>query len=354
VKIVTVVGARPQFIKAWAVSPILRQEAEEILVHTGQHYDQLLSGQFFEELHLPRPDYELGVGPGSPPEQMGRMLTGLSEVLAHEKPDGVLVYGDTNSTLAGALAAATLDIPVAHVEAGLRSYNRAMPEETNRVLTDHVATRLYCPTPQAVTNLAREGIQIGVLLTGDVMAAALRQMPVSHDVLHRWSLRPQGYYVATIHRKENTDDRERLANLLRGLASLDHPVIWPLHPRTEQRILAFGLDRLLVPPIRVVPPLGYREMISLVAEAQAVLTDSGGLQREAAYLGVPGYVLREETEWVELVETGQTVLVGTDPDRLRSAVASRLAKAGIAASGPEDPVGLIVADLITEWGHRHA
>jgi UDP-GlcNAc3NAcA epimerase len=343
-KVVTVVGARPQFIKAAAVSPRLRQVATEVLVHTGQHYDRELSGVFFEELHLPPPEVTLGVGSGSHGEQTGEMLKRLDPLLRAERPDWVLVYGDTNSTLAGALAAAKLGIPVAHVEAGLRSYNRAMPEEINRVVTDHLATRLYCPTAYARDNLAREGIHRGVVVTGDVMDETVHLVRDRPEVLRELGVTAGQYWLATVHRQENTDDPVRLDGILQALGTLPGTVVWPMHPRARERIVRFGLTARLQ-GMRVTEPQGYAASLTLIRHARAVLTDSGGVQREAAALGVPCYILRDETEWVDLVEAGQAVLVGTDPAVIRAAVGEERAR-GI----PKNPVGQpsqrIVEDLV--------
>lgn len=344
IKVLTVVGARPQFIKAAAVSPRLRRVADEVLVHTGQHYDVTLSQVFFDELGLPAPDVWLDVGSGSHGVQTGRMLALLDPVLEQERPDWVLVYGDTNSTLAGALAAAKMHIPVAHVEAGLRSYNRAMPEEINRVLTDHVADRLYCPAPFAADNLAREGIRRGVRVTGDVMDDAVRHVALDPEVLRDFHLTRGGYYLATVHRQENTERRERLADILDAFLRLDGPVVLPLHPRTRDRVARFGLEGRLA-ALSVLPPQGYRASLTLIDGARAVLTDSGGVQREAAALGVPCYVLREETEWIDLVQSGQAVLVGTEPARVVEAVRRQEAR-GRARELRGSPADQVVADLL--------
>lgn len=341
-KIVTVVGARPQFIKAAVVSPNLRNMAQEILVHTGQHYDRLMSDVFFEELSLPRPDYELAIGSATHGAQTGRMLEAIENVLRIEQPQWVMVYGDTNSTLAGALAAAKLGLPVAHVEAGLRSFNRAMPEEINRVVTDHLANRLFCPTATAVQNLAQEGITGGVYLSGDVMDVAVRKIRLEPELCHSYGLSPGHYAVSTVHRQENTDSSERLSQIVAGLGRVPYPVLFPCHPRTHQRILEQGL--VLASNVRLVEPVGYREMLSLVASAGLILTDSGGLQREACALAVPTYVLRDETEWVELVQTGQAVLVGANAERVAEAVAKGLATPRV-ESYHMDPVQVIVDQL---------
>lgn len=319
-KIVTVVGARPQFIKAAAVSRVLRKAHLEILVHTGQHYDSNMSDVFFEELHIPHPDYALGVGSGSHGKQTGEMLIKVEEVLLKERPDAVLVYGDTNSTLAGALAASKLGIPVAHVEAGLRSFNRAMPEEQNRVLTDHISTLLFAPTETAVTHLREEGIVSGVELVGDVMCDALyyyRDLATrcyaktGLSALNDLFLEPlkidSEWILATIHRAENTDGIRNLSQILAAFEKLPVPVIFPVHPRTV------GLVRTLwrrerYRNIRFVEPVGYLHMLWLAGHARRILTDSGGLQKEAYLLGVPCVTVREQTEWVETVETGWNTL----------------------------------------------
>jgi UDP-N-acetylglucosamine 2-epimerase len=348
-KILSVVGARPQFIKAAPVSRALRRNCEEILVHTGQHYDRNMSQVFFEELEMPEPDYNLGVGSGTHAWQTGQMLTKLGELLLLEKPDRVLVYGDTNSTLAGALAAAKLSIPVAHVEAGLRSCNRSMPEEINRVLTDHLSSLLFCPTRQAVANLAAEGfkniIDSGSLVDQDSLAGMLRATPENplvvntgdvmydallfnlkiaesrSDVLQRLGLMRGGYYLATVHRAENTDDPERLKNILEALGEADRTVILPLHPRTMQAAAASGLKELLqVDNIRVLEPVSYLDNLILEKNAKAILTDSGGMQKEAYLLGVHCITLRQETEWVETVEAGANILVGSDKQRISLAL----------------------------------
>jgi UDP-N-acetylglucosamine 2-epimerase len=305
-KIVTVVGARPQFIKAAPVSQALRRQHQEVLVHTGQHYDREMSDLFFEELAIPRPDYELGIGSGPHGWQTGQMLQRLEEVLLAVKPDWVLVYGDTNSTLAGALAAVKLQIPVAHVEAGLRSFNRTMPEEHNRVLTDHCADLLFCPTQTAVNLLAAEGITHGVHLVGDVMLDALRThgalARAQSDLPARLGLPPRGYALATIHRPYNTDDPARLAVVLQALAGLAQPVVFPVHPRTRAALTRSGLT--LPANVIALDPIGYLDMLALEQTAALIVTDSGGVQKEAYCFAVPCVTLRPETEWVETIAAG--------------------------------------------------
>jgi UDP-N-acetylglucosamine 2-epimerase (non-hydrolysing)/UDP-GlcNAc3NAcA epimerase len=320
-KILSIVGARPQFIKAAPVSRALRRIARAVLVHTGQHYDPDMSQIFFDELHIPKPDYNLGVGSGSHGWQTGQMLMHIEDVLLQEQPDWVLVYGDTNSTLAGALAAAKLYIPVAHVEAGLRSFNRAMPEEHNRVLTDHTAHLLFCPTQQAVELLSREGITAGVHLTGDVMYDAYlynAQLAEQRStILSKLGVDPKTYALATVHRPANTDDSDHLRNVLDTLASLETPVILPAHPRTRQAMKQMGYE-----PggnLRVVEPVSYLDMLMLERNALRIFTDSGGVQKEAYFAGVSCVTLREETEWTETLDAGWNVLVGAHPARILEA-----------------------------------
>jgi UDP-N-acetylglucosamine 2-epimerase len=324
-KIASVVGARPQFIKCAPLSRILRQEQHEVLIHTGQHYDAELSQVFFDQLAIPQPDYNLGVGSGPHGEQTAQMLCRIEEVLVKEKPQGVLVYGDTNSTLAGALAAAKLHIPVVHVEAGLRSYNRRMPEEINRVLSDRISSLLFCPTETAVQNLGREGIVAGVHNTGDVMYDAvlhnLKQAERSSDVLERLHLQPGEFYLATVHRAGNTDDAENLKNILSALEKLDKPVVFPIHPRTRKALKKIKLKLAATSAaVRLVDPVGYLDMLMLEKQALKILTDSGGVQKEAYFLGVPCITLRQETEWIETLQGGWNVLTGAHPQAIALAV----------------------------------
>lgn len=325
-RICTIVGARPQFVKAAVVSRALRRQAgvTELLIHTGQHFDANMSKIFFDELGIPQPSHHLGVGGGSHAHNTGRAMEGIEKVIADERPDLVLVYGDTDSTLAGALAAAKACVPLAHVEAGLRSHNRRMPEEVNRVVTDHLSTLLFAPSKVAENNLAREGISGDkVHVVGDVMYDAVLVYAESarqrSTVLSRLGLTPGDYLLATIHRKENTDDATRLAGLFAGLASSGRPVVLPLHPRTRKRL---DEHRITLPSsVQVIDPVGYLDMLQLSRCAAVIATDSGGLQKEAYFLGVPSLVLRDETEWVELVEIKATRLVGADPRRIADALA---------------------------------
>jgi UDP-N-acetylglucosamine 2-epimerase len=325
VKVVSVVGARPQFIKASPLSGELRTRHHEILVHTGQHYDYGMSDVFFEELGMPAPDYHLEIGSGPHGAQTGAMLAAIETVLQKESPDAAIVYGDTNSTLAGALAAAKLHIPVAHVEAGLRSFNQRMPEEVNRVLADHLSTWLFAPSDVSRQQLAQEGICQGVHVVGDIMVDALRlhgaRAAARSEALARYGLQAGTYYLATVHRAENTDEAGNLHRIFGALGALDKPVALPLHPRTEKRVTELGIT--IGPNVRVLAPQGYLDMLALQRGAACVLTDSGGIQKEAYYLRVPCVTLRNETEWVETVATGWNTLAGTDPERILAAVARR-------------------------------
>lgn len=314
-KLVTVVGARPQFIKASVVSTALSKVCDEVLVHTGQHYDHNMSDVFFEELQIPKPAYNLGVGSGTHGKQTGEMLEKIEEVLLKEKPGALLVYGDTNSTLAGALAAAKLHLPVLHVEAGLRSFNRRMPEEINRVLTDHISDLLFCPTETAVSNLKREGIERGVENSGDVMLDSVlhfsrlaSQNPEKTAIFDRLGIQPKQYRLATLHRAETTDGGlPAIAKIFRAFEQLPQKVVIPIHPRTrglaEQAVSQYGFQN-----VQLIDPVGYLEMLLLTSNARQVLTDSGGLQKEAWFLEVPCVTLRGETEWVETLEGNWNVL----------------------------------------------
>ncbi len=322
-KIVSIVGARPQFIKAAVVSKSLRKHHTEILVHTGQHYDQDMSQVFFDELGLPTPDANLDVRSGHHGWQTGQMLMRIEEVLLDEAPDWVLIYGDTNSTLAGALAAAKLHVKVAHVEAGLRSFNRAMPEEINRVTADHLSDLLLCPSQTAVDNLAAEGIKVGVHLVGDVMAD-VQKMAQQHtdkrrsDLFQRLGVAEKQYIVATVHRAENTDNEARITQILDAFNTLDTPIIFPVHPRTRKVLERLGFAP--APHLQLIEPVGYLDMVTLTESASLIMTDSGGLQKEAYWLKVPCLTIRDETEWVETIETGWNTLVDASKSHILSSV----------------------------------
>ncbi len=316
-RVVTIVGNRPQFVKAAAVSAPLRERFEEVLVHTGQHHDDELSAIFFEELGVPEPDRQLGIHGGSNTEQSAGMLDRLGALYTELAPDLVLVYGDTNSTLAGALAAAQAQIPLAHVEAGMRSFDRAMPEELNRVLTDHAGDLLLCSTATAVENLERESVAGATVLVGDVMAdVSIKFAPIAEErsrALEDHGLEPGGYVLVTAHRAGNVDDPARLERLVELLESVPGPVLFPLHPRTKARLEDTGLIVRLA-RTQLTAPLGYLDFLKLARHARAVLTDSGGVQKEAYLLGTPCVTMRDTTEWVETVQAGWNVLVDLDRD----------------------------------------
>jgi UDP-N-acetylglucosamine 2-epimerase len=332
-KIISVVGARPQFIKLSSLSKELRKKHTEIILHTGQHYDDELSSIFFSQLSIPKPDYNLGIGSAEHGGQTGRMLIGIEEVLLFEKPDLVVVYGDTNSTLAGALAAAKLKIPVAHVEAGLRSFVWTMPEEINRVLADHISSLLFCPTPTAVRNLKMEGITRGVHLVGDVMYDSFKKnlalAEKKSNILQKLNLSKKEFYLLTLHRAENTDRKDNLSKLVRILVGLDRKVVFPIHPRTRKRLSQFGLMGRLnsAGNVLLIEPVSYLDILVLEKNSRYVLTDSGGVQKEAFFLKTPCLTLREETEWVETLKGGFNRLVGLDVTRITKLVRGKLSPA---------------------------
>ena len=327
-KIVTIVGARPQFIKAAPVSHELRKEHTEYLVHTGQHYDENMSRLFFDELGIPEPDINLNIGSGLHAQQTGQMMIGIEEILVTQQPDLVLVYGDTNSTLAGAVAGSKLNIPICHVEAGLRTYNRKMPEEINRVLTDKISDYLFCPTQTAVKHLKAEGITKRVSLTGDVMYDAslhFSKLAEQKDsVLEKLGLLTKQYILATCHRPQNTDDMEAMSNIISAFMEADLKVVFPVHPRTRGFLSKFGLDEKIKHQSNLVliEPVGYLEMIQLEQNAKKILTDSGGVQKEAYFYKVPCITMRPETEWTETVEDGWNKLVGADKKEILQALAT--------------------------------
>lgn len=319
-KIISVIGTRPNFIKCAPVSREIRKEHKEILVHTGQHYDYEMNKVFFDELGIPEPDFHLEVGSGDQGYQTGEMLIKTEEVLLKVKPDLVLVYGDCNTTIAGALAAVKLRIPVGHIEAGLRSFDRSMPEEINRVVADHCSDLLFCPTDTAVNNLKDEGISKGVHLTGDVMVDALfynREIAEKTDILERFDLESKEFLIATIHRASNTDDERNLRNIVDALCEIDGTIVFPVHPRTEKFLREYGLYDQLARHIKLIKPIGYLDFLKLMNNAEKILTDSGGVQKEAYILSVPCVTLRENTEWIETVEDGWNVLVGADKEKIK-------------------------------------
>ena len=337
IKILTIVGARPQFIKAAPVSRAIIEhnktatidhQLQEIILHSGQHFDENMSEVFFNELNIPAPQYNLGIQGGSHGAMTGRMLEKIEAVLLKENPDLVIVYGDTNTTLAGALAASKMNIKIAHIEAGLRSWNRQMPEEINRILTDHLSDILFCPTFQAVENLKKEGIQKNVIHSGDVMFdAALLAADLAdkhNSILKTTGLQPREYFLATLHRAENTDNETRLRSILSALnkLSLQKLVVLPVHPRTIKKIKAFGLDSLIA-NLKMMDPVSFLEMVALEKNAALILTDSGGVQKEAYFHGIPCITLRDETEWIETVETGWNILAGCDVNQIIEASKKR-------------------------------
>jgi UDP-GlcNAc3NAcA epimerase len=323
INVITIIGARPQFIKSAVLSQAIElsnrnntKKIAEKLIHTGQHYDFNMSGAFFNELDLKAPHYNLAISGGSHGEMTGRMLDEIERILIDEKPDMVVVFGDTNSTLAGALAASKLHIPVAHVESGLRSFNKRMPEEINRILTDHVSSILFCPTATAVTNLVNEGISEGVVNVGDVMYdAAKRYEKVAQAKvkLNKWRVEPKNYVLSTIHRAENTDEEQRLHNILSALKHVanDKPVVLPMHPRTKSKLMSLRISNLLESLI-IIEPVSYLEMTMLEMNAFAIITDSGGVQKEAFFHRVPCLTVRDETEWGETVDLGWNEICGSE------------------------------------------
>lgn len=355
-RILSIVGARPQFVKLAIISRAAAQRPESIvhkIVHTGQHYDPALSAVFFDELGIPKPDYDLGVGSGPHGEQTGEMLKRLEPVLAAEKPDWVLLYGDTNSTLAGAIVASKMALKTAHIEAGLRSFNRGMPEEINRVVTDHLSDLLFCPTLLAVANLRKEGLEQRAVLTGDVMYDATLAFSALAEgrggaLADNW--RPGEFALATVHRAENTDDPERLREIVGALNQIGStlcPVVWPVHPRTKNRLA--DLD-LLTGSVATIPPVSYLEMLLLERRARFILTDSGGVQKEAYFFRVPCITMRQETEWVETLENNCNVLAGCSADAIHQAVRD-VGKAGpwLAAYGNGD-AGVRMLDELARSG----
>ena len=330
-KIASIVGARPNFVKLAPLSRELRWDFEEIIVHTGQHYDYELNKIFFDELGIPAPNYHLEVGSGTHGFQTGEMIKRIEEVLREEEPDLVLDFGDTNTTLAGALAAVKLHIRIGHVEAGLRSYDKKMPEEINRVLVDHCSDLLFCPTETAIENLKKEGLSEGVYLTGDVMVDSLNYcINIAENkstILDDLDLKPNDYYLATVHRAENTDCPEKLKNIVDAFCEIRN-VVFPCHPRTENCLKQLGLWDRLNDYVKIIHSVGYFDMLVLEKNAKKILTDSGGVQKEAYILGVPGIILRKNTEWVETVEDGWNVLTGAKRDDILKAIREFEPKSG--------------------------
>ena len=318
-KIASIVGARPNFIKCAPLSREIRKEFNEVIIHTGQHYDYEMNKVFFDELNIPEPDYHLGVGSGTHGEQTGEMLKRTEEVLIKEKPDLVLVFGDTNSALAGALAASKLHIKVGHIEAGLRSYDKKMPEEINGVLTDYCSDLLFCPTETAVENLKKEGITKNVYLTGDVMVDGLKEnieiAENNSSILDEMNLKPKEYYLATVHRAENTDAFNRLRDIVGAFCEIGD-LVFSCHPRTEKCLKQFDLWDKLTKKIKIIKPVGYLDMLMLEKNAKKIFTDSGGVQKEAYIFKVPCITLRENTEWIETVEDGWNVLAGANKEKI--------------------------------------
>lgn len=353
-RVMSVLGARPQFIKASVVSAAMKEHGiGEVMVHTGQHYDYEMSKLFFEQLGLPPPNYNLGIGSGSHGAQTGRILEEVEKVMLSEKPDIVMVYGDTNSTIGGALAAAKLQFPVAHVEAGLRSFNRQMPEEINRIVTDHLSDILFTPTRLAILNLRNEGIDDSKIIdSGDVMLDSIKKLEplYLHErerLFSELGIRERHYFVATVHRAENTDDAKRLGEIVAALCEINcklEPVVWPVHPRTMSRLQHLGITS--VSDLRFIEPIGYLQMQALIDGARGVLTDSGGLQKEAAFHGVPTVTLREETEWPETIDAGCNVLAGAVREQIITAAAKTGGRFPSPAGFGDGNAAGIIADSI--------
>lgn len=340
IKIISIVGARPQFIKLAGLSHLMRYYFNEIILHTGQHYNNEMSDIFFRQLKINKPKYNLGVGSKSQGEQTSLMIAGVEKVLSKENPNLVLVYGDTNSTLAGALAARKLNIPIGHIEAGLRSYNKKMSEEINRIVSDHISDILFCPSKSSVNNLKKEGIIKNVYLVGDIMKETLLKFSAYSEkhssIIRDLGLMPQDYYLLTIHRAENTDSIRILKTMIKILGGLNAQIVFPLHPRTRKKIKEFSI--IIPPNIKAIPPVGYLDMLALEKNARIILTDSGGVQKEAFFLRIPCVTLRDETEWVETVDSGMNVVAGTNRNRILKGIDCFL-KRKIAILRIRDPYG---------------
>lgn len=353
-KIISIVGARPQFIKLAPLSSELRKSHQEIIIHTGQHYDRNMSDIFFDALHIPEPDYNLNIHSNSHGIQTGRMLSEIEGLLMQIKPDVVIVFGDTNSTLAGALAAAKLHIPVAHVEAGMRSFNKSMPEEINRIVTDHLADILLCSSRQSAAWLANENIKTGITIVGDLMIDALIKYlataPDDKDVLSKFRIEPHSYSLATIHRAENTDQPKNLKNILLGLSRSAQPILLPLHPRSRKVITQEHFqDTITGSNILIVDPVPYHEMLILEKNAQLILTDSGGMQKEAYFFKVPCITLRTETEWVETLQAGWNTLAAADADRIASLIAHPPTPKNHGALYGSGNAAQLIVEAIEQW-----
>lgn len=324
-KILTIIGARPQFIKAACFSRICKDKVEEIIIHTGQHYDKNMSDIFFEELNIPKPKYNLEVGSGNHGKQTGTMMIQIEKIVEEEKPDVILVYGDTNSTLAGALVGSKLLIPVYHIEAGLRSYNKNMPEEQNRILTDHISKILFCPSKTAIMNLEKEGISKNIYNTGDIMYDAVLYNSILAEkkskILQKLDLTPKKYILSTIHRAENTNSKKRLTEIIKALNESEEQIILPIHPRTIGYLKLYNLK--VNNNVKIIEPVGYLDMLCLEKNAKKILTDSGGIQKEAYFLEIPCITMRDETEWVETVEYGWNILVGADKNKIKNAIKAK-------------------------------
>ena len=326
-KILTIIGARPQFIKAVSFSRYLKNSSDiqEIILHTGQHYDYNMNDKFFSELDISIPDYNLGVGSDTPARQTAKMMMGIEDITLKEWPDFILIYGDTNSTIAGALVGAKLHIPVIHIEAGLRSYDRKMPEEINRIVSDTISTILFCPTQTAVNNLKKEGIIKGVYNVGDVMFETYLyykdKAQKTSTILNKLNLKLKEFILCTIHRASNTDNTENLKNIFIGLTNSEERIILPLHPRTTKKINQNeSLKKYIGQNIRIIDPIGYFDMIHLEANAKKIVTDSGGVQKEAYFNKIPCITLRENTEWIETIEEGANKLVGVNPEKIKDGI----------------------------------
>lgn len=350
-KIITVIGARPQFIKASSVSQYLRLYHKEILIHTGQHYDLNMSDIFFDELEIPKPDYNLSIGSGNHGFQTGNMLIKLEEIYLKEKPDMVVVYGDTNSTLAGALCASKLLIPIVHIEAGVRSFNVKMPEEQNRILTDHISKILFTPTDTAKNNLLAEGILDNIYNVGDVMFDSIikyKELAKKQScIIEKLNYSNKGYILATIHRAENTNSINRLSNIIEALNESDEDIILPLHPRTKKYIENYGI--IIGDNIKVIEPIGYLDMIQLEANSKKIITDSGGMQKEAYFMKKICITIRDETEWIETVESGWNIIVGANKYKILEAITNTISGKKHTQLFGDGKAALKIIDIINNY-----